>query len=459
MKIYVFVLLINLLAHQAFSETYIHIGYRVTLAIPTEYTKGFLGRAFLMETEQTVPHFRVAISVEAVDEKYSCSLDVFLGGVRVWSSGHLSRFYTTEKCVLELTDSGDLRLKGEKEFVGWRSGTSGQGVKRLNLLRTGNLVLVDALDFIKWQTFNFPTDVMLWGQGLSSQTRLTSFPLNSTLFYSLEIQDDKIALYLNFGKWKYSYWEYQPSSKQNITFVQLTSNGLEIFNGEHRFDQIRSTGPEPLRFLALENSTGNLRLYHYSEEKEKFEASYQALNHTCDLPLACKPYGICTSSGSCSCIRLMLQSECSNENLEGLCGKSQAEMLELQGIISVLRSVSYKGNVGKEECADFCLDDCSCAAAEYVEDEDDRNSGDCFVYKIARGMRQVEKGNRIITYMVKVGKGRNDGHGRNSGLKKWVIIVVGVVDGFIIVVVLGGVGYYVIWKRRKNSVGSRGRAT
>ncbi|KAL0338101.1 UNVERIFIED_CONTAM: G-type lectin S-receptor-like serine/threonine-protein kinase [Sesamum angustifolium] len=357
MKIYVFVLLINLLAHQAFSETDIHIGYRVTLAIPTEYTKGFLGRAFLMETEQTVPHFRVAISVEAVDEKYL-----------------FTRCFPWRR-------QRDLRLKGEKEFVGWRSGTSGQGVKRLNLLRTGNLVLVDALDFIKWQTFNFPTDTMLWGQRLSSQTRLTSFPLNSTLFYSLEIQDDKIALYLNFGKWKYSYWEYQPSSKQNITFVQLTSNGLEIFNGEHRFDQIRSTGPEPLRFLALENSTGNLRLYHYSEEKEKFEASYQALNRTCDLPLACKPYGICTSSGSCSCIRLMRQSECSNENLEGLCGKNQAEMLELQGVISVLRSVLYKGNVGKEECADFCLDDCSCAAAEYVEDEDDRNSGDCFVYK------------------------------------------------------------------------------
>ncbi|KAL0450938.1 UNVERIFIED_CONTAM: hypothetical protein Slati_1650200 [Sesamum latifolium] len=242
-----------------------------------------------METEQTVPHFRAAISVEAVDEKYSCSLDVFLGGVRVWSSGHLSRFYTTEKCVLELTDSGDLRLKGEKEFVGWRSGTSGQGVK-----------------------------------------------------------NDKIALYLNFGKWKYIYWEYQPSSKQNITFVQLTSNGLEIFNGEHRFDQIRSSGPEPLRFLALENSTG-------------------------------------------SCIRLMLQSECNNANLEGLCGKARQ------------KCSSYKG----------------CAAAQYVEDEDDRNSGDCFVYKIARGMRQVEKGNRMITYMVKVGKGRNGGHGRNSGLKKW----------------------------------------
>lgn len=302
---------------------------------------------------------------------------------------------------------------------------------------------------------------MLWGQRLSSQTRLTSFPVNSTLFYSMEIQDDKIELFLNFGKWKYSYWEYLPSGKKNITFVQLTSYGLAIFNGTHKFDQIKSTEPEPIRFLTLENTTGNLRLYHYSEEIGKFEASYQALNFTCDLPLACKPYGICTSSGSCSCTRLVekerFQSDCSKENFDGLCGKSQAEMLELQGVISVLKSVSYKDNVGKQECAEFCLDDCTCVAAQYVEDEDGRNSGDCFMYKIARGIKKVDRDSRV-TYMVKVPKGTNHGHGRNSGLKKWVIIVVIVVDGFIILLVLGGLGYYIIRKRRKN-LPVRGQAT
>lgn len=69
--------------------------------------------------------------MEAIEEgeKYSCSLDVFLGEVRVWSSSHFSRFYVDEKCVLELTDLGDLRLKGKNERVGWKSGTSRQGVK------------------------------------------------------------------------------------------------------------------------------------------------------------------------------------------------------------------------------------------------------------------------------------------------------------------------------------------
>lgn len=111
----------------------IHIEYQVRLAIPTEYTSGFIGRAYLMETDQKEPNFRTAVSVEAINEKYSCSLDVFLGNVKVWSSGHLSPFYTTDKCMLDFTESGDLQLKGQEDRVGWRSGTSGQGVKVYNL--------------------------------------------------------------------------------------------------------------------------------------------------------------------------------------------------------------------------------------------------------------------------------------------------------------------------------------
>ncbi|XP_022890845.1 PAN domain-containing protein At5g03700 isoform X3 [Olea europaea var. sylvestris] len=403
-----------------------------------------------METEQLSPNFRTALSVEAINEKYWCSLDIFLGDVRVWTSGHLSKFYTTEKCVLELTYYGDLRLKDQNERIGWRSGTSGQGVERLQLLRTGNLVLVDSLNLIKWQSFNFPTNIMMWGQSLSSATRLTSFPINSSnLFYSFEIQYDKIALYLNFGNWKYSYWEFRPSIKKNITFVQLSSEGLGLFTGKHqKIDQITSEGPEPLRFLALGNNTGNLGLYHYSAEQGEFEESYEALNTSCDLPLACKPYGICTSSNMCSCIRVVesdgFQPDCRARNIEGLCGRSRAEMLELRGAITVLKGNPNEANVTKEICANLCLDDCSCVAAQYT------NLGECFLYKFIRGIKQVERRNGLI-FMVKIPKGEDEGHGRHSGLQKWVIIVVGVVDGFIIFLVLGGVGYYIIRKKLKNS--------
>ncbi|KAM3379513.1 G-type lectin S-receptor-like serine/threonine-protein kinase SD2-5 isoform X1 [Capsicum galapagoense] len=447
---------------QGYCTSDVHIGYQVSLAIPTSYCRGFMGRAFLMESEnQMVPNFRAAISVEANNEKYTCSLDVLLGDVKVWSSGHLSKFYTIDKCVLQLTQYGDLLLTGQDDRVGWKAGTSGQGVERLHLLGTGNLVLVDAMNLIKWQSFNFPTNIMLWGQRLSSRTRLTAFPSNnSSLSYSFEIQYDKIALYLYSGKLKYSYWGYTPLELEdlNITYVELTSNALEIFNNKnHRIGRIKSDKIEPLRFLALGNITGNLGFYYYSSEKGTFEASYQALNTSCDLPLACKPYGICTFSEKCSCIRLIkrgdgLLSDCAENVTEGFCGRNRSQMLQLQGVMSVLRSNPYKVNVSKEICANLCLDNCTFVAALHfslVDSEDDHTKpGECYLYGLARGVKQIQRDGRL-SYMVKVPAATDQDHDKHSHWKKRIPIVVGVVDGIVLLLVLGGIGYYVIRKRRK----------
>lgn len=75
------------------------------------------------------PNFKAALSVEPINGNYSCSLEVFLGDVKVWNSGHYSKFYISDICMLELTKGGDLRLKGSNKQVGWRTGTSGQGVE------------------------------------------------------------------------------------------------------------------------------------------------------------------------------------------------------------------------------------------------------------------------------------------------------------------------------------------
>ncbi|CAK9153754.1 unnamed protein product [Ilex paraguariensis] len=459
MKLFLFVFLCILYTY-GYCGSDVHIGYRVILAVPMSYSRNFTGRAFLMETAQMAPKFRAALSVEAVEQKYSCSLDVFLGDVKVWSSGHLSKFYTTEKCVIQLTRDGDLQLTGQKDSVGWRSGTSGQGVERLHLLRTGNLVLVDGLNLIKWQSFNFPTDIMLWGQRLSSETRLTSFPSNSSLFYSFEIQHDKIALYLNSGKRKYSYWEYKPSKDRNLTFVELASKGIELYSDKHsRIGQITSQRLEPLRFLALGTNTGNLGLYYYSPDKGNFEASFQAINTTCDLPLACKPYGICTFSNACSCIRLItrgegLNSDCDEGISEGFCGRNQADMLELQSVSSVLRGIPQGLNISKKVCAGLCIEDCNCVAALYSSGTGDSSLQECFLYGMVRGLKQVNRGSGL-SYMVKFPKETSKDHGKSSGLKKWVLVVVGVVDGLIILLVLGGIGYYVVQKRRRNTSDTR----
>ncbi|KAG6643525.1 uncharacterized protein LOC122275368 isoform X2 [Carya illinoinensis] len=395
MKLYSFSFLILLFTY-GYCRSDIRIPFRLTLAVPVEYSVGFIGRALLLETNQTVPNFKTALSVEAVDGRYSCSLEVFLGDVKVWNSGHYVRFYTWDICVLELTGDGDLRLKGPKEQVGWRTGTSGQAVERLQIRNSGNLVLVDTLDQIKWQSFNFPTDVMLWGQRLNVATRLTSFPRNSVSFYSLEIQHNMISLYLH---------------------------------------------------------SGNLGLFFYHPSKGRFETAFQALNTTCDLPLACKPYGICTFSNACSCIRHLtkettMSSNCS-EGISGeFCGSNQAEILELEGVSSVLKNGPKRVNISKEACSNLCLEDCKCAAALYSSVKGETNQRECYLYGLVVGVKQVQRGTGV-SFMVKVPKGTSGNHGKTN-VKKWVLAMVGVFDGLIILLVLGGLGYYYIQKRRKN---------
>lgn len=315
-------------------------------------------------------------------------------------------------------------------------------MQRLRLLRSGNLALVDAFEGIKWQSFNFPTDVMVLGQSLNVATHLTSFPTNSSFFYSFEIQTQRIALFLNSPKCKYSYWEFKPPNNINLSFITLNAQGLDIFDDQaKKIATIPSGTSQPLRFLAVGNKTGNLGLYSYSPQNGIFEASFRALRTTCDLPLACKPYGICTFSNSCSCIRFQRGGEfCGGSEVEG-------EMMELEGVSSILRDGPKRVNLSKEECGEWCLEDCKCAAALHYSGGRGGEE-ECYVYRVVIGVKQIERG-MGFSYMVKVPKGSGLGP-QKSGLKRWVLAVVGVVDGLVIVGVCGGLGYYFINRRRKN---------
>ncbi|CAH2064372.1 unnamed protein product [Thlaspi arvense] len=453
MKIYTFSFLVCLFFKlQGHCKSDVNLGFTLTLSSPVEYTPGFMGKAYIIETASSSttrePVFKAALTMESSDDnaRYLCSLQVFFGDVRVWNSGHYSKMYVSNKCIIELTKDGDLRLKSNNKHVGWRSGTSGQGVERLEIESTGNLVLLDAMRLIKWQSFNFPTDVMLSGQRLDVATQLTSFPKDSTLFYSFEVLRDKIALFLNLNKLKkYSYWEYKPKENRTVNFVRLGSKGLDVFDdNSHRIGRIE----QPLiRFLAIGNKTGNLGLYSYKPEKGKFEASFQAVSKTCDLPVACKPYGICTFSESCSCIKIASDGDCnSNEEEEGLSMKRLCdhEMVELEGVTTVLRNGTEARNVSRERCQELCKKDCECRAASYTV-----SGGRCVMYGVVMGVKEIERVSGM-SYMVKIPKGVRLSD-EKPNVRKWVVGLVGGIDAFVILLLLSGFGFYYIRKRRKSS--------
>lgn len=308
-------------------------------------------------------------------------------------------------------------------------------LQSLQLSNTGNLVLVDELNNIKWQSFHFPTNVMLWGQTLNVGTELTSFPTNSSSFYSFEIHREKLALYLNSGKFKYSYWEFSPKP-QNISFIRLATDGLLLLNDDsHKIAQIPSKRLQLLRFLAVENTTGNLGFYYYSATTKKLEASFHALRSKCDEPNFCQVNEICTFSNECSFLEL--------KGIVGnFCKTYTVEMKDIRGVTSILRDENKKiVNTTKEACSSSCIEDCTCVGALFIS-----LSKECYMYGEIKGMKVVNLGEEM-SFMVKVLK---DGK-KGNGLKKWELILIVVGDGIVLFVCLGGIGFYMLWRKKKEA--------
>ncbi|XP_026459520.1 uncharacterized protein LOC113360199 [Papaver somniferum] len=185
----------------------------------------------------------------------------------------------------------------------------------------------------------------------------------------------------------------------------------------------------------------------------------------CDFPLACGPYSICTLSNTCQCIQfsekaanpVAVQSDC-NVGFSGeFCGKTEpVEMIEIKGVGSILRSPQVF-NVRKDVCLSMCIDDCTCVALLYSDKGVGIHAGDvcqrCVHYGLVGGLKQMDEEEVAInmwSYWVKAPKGIVGTEGKNSVLKRWLLIMGGVVDVFIILLVMGGFGYYylVIRKRR-----------
>ncbi|XP_077236947.1 D-mannose binding lectin protein with Apple-like carbohydrate-binding domain-containing protein [Tasmannia lanceolata] len=439
-----------------FSQSNFLPGNPIILSIPLVYEAGFQGKTFILQAGEKIPYFKAAISVEAFDGKYLCSLVVLLGELQVWSSVQFSRFFLSGSCMIELLENGVLQLKDSSGQIGWQTGTFGQGVEKLQLLRTGNLVLTDAKNHIKWQSFDIPADIMLWSQRLNVPARLISFSGNSSTFFSFEIQHDKIALYLNSSKDSYSYWEFKPEKNQSITFATLGSTGLRLFNSKSKkIAHISSSAPEPIRFMAL-GKAGNLDFYHYSPYKEMFIASFHVLNNVCDLPLACGLYGICTFSQNCTCMHFPKQSysvdsECGEGFSNQFCGRENddVKMVEVKDVTSVLKGDTQRVNVSKEECSSWCLEDCSCAAVLFSDGGAHGARQECVKYELVGGVKEVELG-LGLSYMVKERIGESNGS--SFKFRNWILVLGEVVDVLAIMFIAGGLVYYFLMRKRKKAL-------
>ncbi|KAG0539963.1 hypothetical protein BDA96_03G367600 [Sorghum bicolor] len=445
----------------ALSSADFPLGGQATVQLPPAPCQpGFAARAVVLDTQgHRQPAFVAAVSAaEAGAGRCTCSLVVLLGGVKVWASDHLEKFVPAALCRLELTEDGQLRLTDGAGKVGWLSGTAGQGVKALHLDRkTGNLILLDAQNCIRWQSLDDPTDTFLRGQQRRLPVHLiaptTKAAAASSVFYSLELDGDKVAAYINFGDTRYSYWELPSPANRTMASARLNGSGLRLLDlqGATVAQITPPVKKPPVSFLALAGDDGNLVMYYYDTQHQKFRASYKALGF-CELPLSCSIHEVCSSAGKCKDFsdyadrppaRAAGNASSSSSNpCEG--DGDKACMVHLRGVTTVLRTASPAlTNVTLRECVVECARNLSCNAALYVKDDaggvaaaaDDH--GVCSHYTLTAGAREVTDGSHLrYSYWVKfpaaAGGGDDDDDDDDSSLGKLstgtILMICGAID-------------------------------
>lgn len=100
-------------------------------------------------------------------------------------------------------------------------------------------------------------------------------------------------------------------------------------------------------------------------------------------------------------------------------------------------------NMSIKECINFCLNDCECVVVLYL-----LSVGECMFYDMVRWVKRIDGGSGL-SYLVKVLKGIINGNYKKIGLRKWVLILIVRVDDLIFLLVVGGIVYFMIWKREK----------
>lgn len=324
-----------------------------------------------------------------------------------------------EGATLKLGSNGDLVLEDSNGTVAWNiSIGKSKGILmaesgNFQIYNTTNSSLASAGSNLVWQSWDYPTDTLMPGQGLKRGQALVSNSSATTTNagpYKLVMEPGGLVLFYTANSTQEPYWSlglpgldyqgilrpcfYNSSSLGSEAVytgenLQVSFNGTignsssSCANGTRSLAMVPGYNHSEESFLRLDND-GSLRSYRVSPQPGQNNISSWSTdfeldpsNKNCILPRACGPYGIC-DNGQCTCpgsgtidqfrqIQILDVTQGCYSNLEPSCSQASANQHYMR-----VEAVDYypndymepEANVSTtEECEALCTANCSCVAA------------------------------------------------------------------------------------------------
>lgn len=353
----------------------------------------------------------------------------------VWTANQGSPVNYSDDFVFD--DTGNAYLKSGNSII-WSTGTSGKGAVSMQLLDSGNLVILgsDPSSFL-WQSFLHPTDTLLSGQSFAEGTKLVCQPVNQNLTYSLSIASGDMMLSVNFQEVQ-PYWSMQQDSRKIVNEVSgdlhsatLVNNSWNLYDkqGSLLWKLILLDGASDanttwaavlgndgvLSFKILSSSTGG-----------GGSSTIKIPENSCDTPEPCNPYFICSSGRKCQCPVVLGSNANCNPNIISPCSSSTSKtsfsLVKLDDGVGYFATkfVAPFAKTNLTGCRDACMGNCSCLAMFY-----EGSSGHCFVFSQIGSLQQLSGNSGNYTSFIKVtstGGGAGQGSEGGGGNKHLIVI-------------------------------------
>ncbi|GJT89268.1 G-type lectin S-receptor-like serine/threonine-protein kinase SD2-5 [Tanacetum coccineum] len=337
-------------------------------------------------------------------------------------------------------DDGNASLQRSGTVV-WSTNTAKSGVSAMELLDSGNLVLVKDDGSIVWQSFSHPTNTIMPNQDFIKGMKLVSNVKNN-LTFSLDIKSEDSILYAEY-KNPQPYWSMGRDRRRIINKSGGDTNSATIEGNSWRFYDENKVFLWQFVFAGESDANDTWAVVLEDDGFIKFynleagsTGKIQIPDDSCSRPQACSSYFVCQNGNTCQCPLGLAQVNC-KPNIESLCNKSK----DLVSLVSAGDNLSYfalgfvspDSKTDLDGCKSSCLNNCTCLAMFF-----DNKSGSCYKFDQIGSFENAKNGASIESYIKVYGIQSDVSQGQeNKKQSSKVVIIVVVIVVLAVFVILG----------------------
>lgn len=370
----------------------------------------------------------------------------------VWAANRASLVHNSDNFYFD--DTGNAYLQSGGSTV-WSSDTGGKGVSAMELLDSGNLVLVGKDGGVVWQSFSHPTDTLLSNQEFSGGMRLVSAPDAYNLSYFLEIKSADMILSAGFQT-PQPYWSMSQENRKTInqnggvvSSASLEANSWKFYDSNKillwQFIFLDSTDVNATWVAVLGND--GFITFSVLQSGGPSPSPTKIPNNPCGTPEPCGPYYVCYSDNRCQCPSV-LNPNC-KPGIVSSCDRSKGpiDLVQVGDTLNyfALGFVSPVSKTNLDGCKAACHSNCSCLTLFF-----DNSSGNCFLFDSTGSFQNVNNGGGFVSFTKVLstgGSGNNTRGGSGNRKKGFPYVVIIAVATVVVIIGLLSAGYW-YWRRK-----------